>query len=673
MHESHRFRSSMKKPAVFFLIAAALLGAHGTARFAGTAAADATTAAAVASPAVVVAQPTAAATQPAPQPGQPAPRPGLPAANAGPAAAMATDAAALQLQADLEEIIRRPRWTGDLWSVMVVSLDRGDTLYAHNAHQRLAPASNMKLFTTAAALYYLGPDYRYNTFLMATGPIADGVLEGDLVVYGTGDPTFSARFGSPLAVWQAFADTLQALGVREIRGDIVGDGSYFAGSGAAEGWQQSYMNAAYAANAGALSYTENVATLQVSPAEQAGWRPEIRLVPGGEGIAIVNQATTTAGGRTTIHAARMAYDGPIVVRGQIARGSAPLVRAVPVSDPARYAAAVFREMVQRRDIVVHGGVRSAQNESESPVTGRSVFAPALDSQAPVRVLAVHTSQPIMQILDIINRRSHNMMAEQVLRTVGRVAAGDGSVAGGRRALEHMMSEAGHAAPGEIELFDGSGLSILNRSSAHGLVSLLAVMAESPMWDAYWETLPEAGSPSGLRRMHQTAAQGNLRAKTGTIDRVSALSGYVTAANGERLAFAIISNHVPSTAMAKRIEDNIGARLADFSRPHTAATAPPAGEQPPTAAPQQPAQTPAPADQQPGRQPPAQQPPAQQPPAQQPPTQQPPTAAARTYTIRSGDTLDAIARRHNTTVAALQRANPGLNPRRLIPGRSINLP
>jgi serine-type D-Ala-D-Ala carboxypeptidase/endopeptidase (penicillin-binding protein 4) len=633
----------MKKLSIIALAAAALLGTHATVRQVGG-----TTAEEASAPVVAAATQPAqlAAVQPAPEAA------GAPARAAG---AMAADGWSRQLQTDLNEAIRRARWPDALWSVMVVSLDRGDTLYAYNAHQQLAPASNMKLFTTAAGLYYLGPDYRYNTFLMAMGPITDGVLDGDLVVYGTGDPTFSARFGSPLAVWQAFADTLQALGIREIRGDIVGDGSYFSGSGAAQGWQTSYMNAAYAANAGALSYTENVATLQVRPGEQAGWRPEIRLVPGGEGIAIVNQATTTAGGRTTIHAARMAYDGPIVVRGQIARGSAPVMRTVPVSDPARYAAAVFREIIQRRDIVVTGGVRSAQTEEESPVTGRSVFAPALDSQAPVRVLAVHTSPPIIQILDIINRRSHNMMAEQVLRTVGRVAVGEGTVEGGRRALEHMMREAGHSAPGEIAVYDGSGLSVLNRTSAHGLVSLLAVMAESPMWEAYWETLPEAGSPQGLRRMHQTAAQGNLRAKTGTINRVSSLAGMVTAANGERLAFAIISNNVPSTAVAKGIENVIGARLAEFDRPAGArAEAEPAPVETP-------ATSPAPAT-------PTQ--PAQQQRTQQQQAQQP---AGRTYTVRAGDTLDRIARAHGTTVAALQRANPGVDPRRIRPGQRLNLP
>jgi serine-type D-Ala-D-Ala carboxypeptidase/endopeptidase (penicillin-binding protein 4) len=580
---------------------------------------------------------------------------------APPANVPAGDGAA-GLRAQLEEMIRRPGWRDDRWSVMVVSLDRGDTLFARNAHEPLAPASNMKLFTTAAALYYLGPDFRWNTFLMATGPVQDGVLHGDLVVYGTGDPTFSGRFGGAMAVWHAFADTLEALGVREIRGDLVGDASYFRGSGAGEGWQTTYMNAAYAASSGALSYAENVATLQIRPAEQVGWRPEVRLVPGGEGIAVVNQARTVAGGTTRIHAARVAYDGPVVISGQIARGSAPVTRAVPVSDPSRLAVAIFRDVLQRRNIVTSGGLRAALTEAESPVTGRSVFAPALDSREPVRVLAVHTSPPIIEVLDIINRRSHNMMAEQVLRTVGRVALGDGSVEGGRRALDHMMRTEGHPSPGEIQIYDGSGLSVLNRSSAHGLVSLLAIMAESPMWQHYWETLPEAGAPGGLRRMQQTAAERNLRAKTGTINRVSSLAGYVRAANGERLAFAIISNNVPSTWMAKRVEDAIGGRLADFQRPTGTVAVDPAAPQPAA-----PAQQPAAPAQQPAAR--AQQP-AQQQRAQQPARQQ---AAPRTYTIRSGDTLDRIARQHGTTVAALQRANPGLNPRRLIPGRTIQLP
>jgi serine-type D-Ala-D-Ala carboxypeptidase/endopeptidase (penicillin-binding protein 4) len=593
-------------------------------------------------------------------------------------AGRAADAPTASLQTDLAEIIRRPGWNGDRWSVMVVSLDRGDTLFMHGAGDALAPASNMKLYTTAAALYYLGPDFRFNTFLMATGPVRDGVVEGDLVIYGTGDPTFSDRFGNRLGVWQAFADTLAALGVREVRGDVIGDGSYFEGPGAADGWQQSYMNAAYAASAGALSFAENVAMLQIRPGAEPGWRPEVRLVPGGEGIAIVNQATTVASGATRIHAARVAYDGPIVITGQIARSASPVLRSVPVSDPARYAAAIFREVLNRSDIIVTGTVKSAVTAEESPVTGRSVFAPTLDSQAPLHVLAVHTSPPLLRVLDIINKRSHNLMAEQVLRTVGRVAVGEGSVAGGARAIGHMLEQGGYTTRG-VAVHDGSGLSVLNRATAGALTDLLALMAESPMYPQYLETLPQAGASDGLRRMYQTPAERNLRAKTGTIDRVSALSGYVNAANGERLAFAIISNNVPSTWMAKRVEDAIGARLAAFDRPSSGAPqagtprGAAAGPAPATADPARRDTAPAAAATAPAA-------PATAPPAARPGTSptaaapaSPPEAAARTHTIRSGDTLGAIARRYGTTVRAIEQANPGLNARRLRPGATIRIP
>lgn len=491
----------------------------------------------------------------------------VPAAADSPAVASAdaSAAAVATLRADLDRYIQQVGWRNDQWGVMVVSLTRGDTLYAREADTPLAPASNMKLFTTAAALYYLGPRFRYNTFLLADGPITNGVLEGDLVLYGTGDPTFSDRFGSRTSVFHAFADTLLAHGIHAIRGSVVGDASYFTGSGTGHGWQTNYIDAAYAAPASALSFAENIATIRVEPASQAGWRPTVRLIPGGEGIAIVNQASTVASGRTSIRAARSDYGGPLVVSGRISRSSRGITRAVPVSDPARYAAAVLREILTERGIAVNDEVRAVHEAGASPVTGRSVFAPALDRRQPLRVLAVHESPPLLAILDVINRRSQNLYAEQALRTLGRVTTGVGSADGGARAIRHFVHEAGLDTT-TLVIHDGSGLSPLNRVSARGVVQLLDYMAGSTMADAYFGTLPEAGAQNGIRRMQRTPAEGNLRAKTGTLARVSALSGYVVAANGERLAFSILANNVPSTWQAKRVEDAIGARLARFERP-----------------------------------------------------------------------------------------------------------
>lgn len=566
-----------------------------------------------------------------------------------------------RLAFDLAGMIRVPGWSNDAWGVLVVSLDHGDTLFAHRADQPLIPASNLKLYTSAGALYYLGPDYRYGTYLATTARLESGVLQGDVHVYGTGDPTLSDRFlETDLDVWEAFADTLGALGVREIRGDVVGDGSYFEGPSTGVGWQTSYINAWYAAPAGALSFNDNLVTLRVRPATQAGWRPEIQLVPGGAGVAIVNLATTVDGAGGRIEVTRAAYDGPIVVRGEIGRGAGDVWHGVPVPDPARYTAAVFREVLEAKGIRVTGGVRAVHDPAHSLFSQRRVYAPGFDDGESPRVLAMHRSPPLLEILKVVNKRSHNLYAEQVLRTVGRSALGAGSIQGGARAIELMIERETGVASSMLTMNDGSGLSVLDRASPQSLVGVLSLMSRSPMFETYLSTLTTAGE-RGLRRMGGTAAQANLQAKTGTINNVSALSGYVTAANGERLAFSIIANGVPSTWRAKRVEDQIGARLAAFSRPRPAApssASPPApvlGDSPTvrldtgaaaaatTAAPPE-------AD-----------------------AEQSVPETPRVHVIRSGDTLDGIARSYGTTVAALREANPGLNPRRLIPGREVRLP
>lgn len=537
-----------------------------------------------------------------------------------------------RLQNDLERLIQSPGWRGDKWGVMVVSLDKGDTLFSHSPDESMVPASNLKLFSTAAALYYLGPHFRYNTFLLSEGKIESGVLNGDLVIYGTGDPTFSARFGHRDGVWHAFADTLAALGVKEIRGHIIGDASYFKGPGTGSGWQEDYINASYAAPASALTYAENIATLQIKPGIAPGMKPEVSLGDGATGFDVMNEATTVARGRSWISATRTSYDGPILVRGQISRGTISISRTVPVADPAQYAAAVFRQILIDSGISVTGAPKSVNNESQSPVTGRVVFAPALDSKPPVRVLAMHQSPPLIEIVDVINKKSHNLMAEQAIRTVGRIAEGEGSVAAGAKAVAQLFERESGASPEILVMDDGSGLSILDRTSARTMIHLLSFMSRTPVFDAYYSTLPEAGVSGGLRRMYGTKAQANLKAKTGTINNVSALSGYVRAADGEHLAFSIISNNVPSTWRAKRIEDAIGARLASYARNNDVAVM-----------------------------------------ADPNIADKPAKSKGRSYTVKRGDTLGGIARKHHTSVAKLQKANPGLSAKRLRPGKKIRLP
>ena len=384
-------------------------------------------------------------------------------------AAPARTAAVNALSADLERLIAGSGMSNSRWSVLVVSLDKGDTLFSHQPDMHLAPASGLKLFTTAAALYFLGPEFRYSTFLLADGKIENGVLAGDLVVYGTGDPSFTARFGRRDGIWHAFADTLAALGVKEVRGNVIGDASYFAGPGTGAGWKEGYIGASYAAPASALSYGENIATLEIKP-RAVGEPPSVGLLGGADEITVVNHARTVSRGRSFINVSRSSYDAPLEVRGQISRGTTSLQRTVPVADPAQYAVSVFKQILLDKGISVTGPARSVTSAEESPVTGRMVFAPALDAKQPVRVVAIYQSPPLIDILEIVNKKSHNLMAEQTLRTVGRVALGEGSVDAGEKAVVQLLANETGAAPAGFDMDDGSGLSVLDRASARNFIT-----------------------------------------------------------------------------------------------------------------------------------------------------------------------------------------------------------
>ena len=568
------------------------------------------------------------------------------------------------LRRDLLAEIREPGWSSAEYGVLVVSLDRGDTLFSVNPDASLAPASNMKLFSTAAALYYLGPDFRFSTYLLGDGEIRDGVLHGDLLLFGTGDPAISGRMlrGSS-AVLDQLVDSLYARGVRRIEGDVIGDGSYFDDVRLGPEWNPNDLNAWYGAPISALSFAENVVKLQVLPGGSAGEPARVQTEPATYGLAVTNAVRTVSSGRTSVRFEREA-DG-LVLRGQIARRHPGVVRNIPVVDPANFAAAALYATLRERGIEI-GGEVGVMRDAERSRVGFAALTPRDHQGPPPQVLAVHLSPPLSDIIRVTNVRSHNLFAEALLKSVGRIALGDGSFAGGARAVRYMLECEALTDSTTLNIVDGSGLSRLNRVTPRTTIQLLDYMRKDPAWETFHESLPEAGRPrgEGLRRMGGTPASHNLRAKTGTIKRVSSLSGYVTAANGEQLAFSIIANNVPSTWRAKQTEDAIGARLAAFRRP------PPP---PPTLEPLVPAAAPEPTPLPPtGDSVTA----ASPTPETTPSPSTPPAAgpeAPRAHTVAQGETLDGIARRYGIAVDALRAANPGVTPKRLQVGQELSIP
>ena len=468
------------------------------------------------------------------------------------------------LQAAFLEVVGPSMARGAAWSALAVSLDTGDTLFAHAPDQPLAPASNVKLLTTAAALHELGPDFRFGTYVLATAPPTQGTVPGDLILFGTGDPSLSDRFSRGRAEpLEALADDLVALGITRVDGRIVADGSFLNGPGRSPEWPVDDLDDWYSAPVSGLSFNENLVTLRTTPAPSPGRSPVVSVVPEVGQEDVVNEATTRPGrGRPDLVITRTEFDGPIRVIGSVSAAQRPIWKRMTVTDPTRFAGEAFRGLLRARGIVVDGGLELVADPDASPL--RNAGFTAGDSSSYLHTLASHYGPPLRDYLEVVNRTSHNFFAESVFKTLGRISMGAGSYDGGRLAVDRFLTETAGVPPGQVLLRDGSGLSPRNEASASAFVELLSWMTRSEHSDAFESTLPVAGQRRGLGRMYRTAAAGNLMAKTGTIERVSALSGYVTSRNGEKIAFSIISNGIRSSSQAKRLEDRLGVRLADWS-------------------------------------------------------------------------------------------------------------
>jgi D-alanyl-D-alanine carboxypeptidase/D-alanyl-D-alanine-endopeptidase (penicillin-binding protein 4) len=303
-----------------------------------------------------------------------------------------------------------------------------------------------------------------------------------------------------------------------------------------------------------------------------------------------------------------------------------------VSVPAHFATSVFRATLEERGIVVQGGMRVVHDSSQS-VLGH-ISAPVLGRRG-ARVLARHVSEPLSTYLAVVNKESNNLFAELVFRTLGRTSEGVGSPEAGARAVRSELLAMGVAMNGVVQL-DGSGLSPGNRTSAATFVSILERMSSSPSWGVYYASLPEAGRRGELGRMYSTPAARNLRAKTGTIEGVSALSGVVRTADGERIAFSLLANDARSTSRAKYVENQVGVLLASFRRPADAPLTVRFAEA-------------------------------------EPPTSIELTEGANRHQVATGENLSVIAGRYGVTIDELVRANPRVEPNRILAGDWIDIP
>ena len=453
---------------------------------------------------------------------------------------------AAALSTDLAGMISTRVRSGQ-FGAMVVSLTRGDTLFAQNAGTMMQPASTMKLFSTAVALDRYGPEHSFSTDVLRDGALeADGAVNGNIFLRSDGDPSMSARFyRDPNLPMATLARAVAAAGVKHVKGDLVFDATAFDDRKIPEGWKSTYLGAAYAARVSALSLNENIVWIVVQPAGRAAavtLEPMTTTIP-------VRSKVRLVGGRGGRIVARRAADGGIDVSGSIGSSSGPLRYSLVVDDPALFTAGALRAALQTVGVTVDGAVKPGK------------------TPAGAEKVASLPSPPLSRIVSEMNRESINIVAELLYRDAARATApnGIGSAETSLANLRDFFQKKVGANPEEVRAYDGSGLSTLDYMTPRAMIQLLGYAHKGPWSSAFHGSLPVAGESELLRlRMRSTPAQGNLHAKTGTTNTVVGLAGYVTARNGEILAFSFLYNG-NDRWNAKATIDAMGATLANFVR------------------------------------------------------------------------------------------------------------
>jgi D-alanyl-D-alanine carboxypeptidase/D-alanyl-D-alanine-endopeptidase (penicillin-binding protein 4) len=438
----------------------------------------------------------------------------------------------------LDDSILTPAFMG----IQIVTADSGEVLYERNERKLFHPASNMKLLTTAASLRFLGSWYKFATTVGTDGTIRDSILDGNLIVRGCGDPLISS------ATLDSFATILASKGIRSISGDLVGDISAFDSLAWGEGWMWDDEPSTDAAFISPLTVNANSMDVHVAPGRKTGDRPRVSSDPAIDVFQIVNNAVTT--NDTTLPELvvdRRKGENVVTLTGRMSPYDGERSFSFSVCRPEFYFLRLLRESLQRHNIGVEGSL-------------------CIDSVRSTTLL-FDFENPIDSILHQINKPSDNLAAENLLKTLGAKMKGEpGSSAKGLASVREYLGLAG-ADTSLMILSDGSGLSFYDAISPRSIIALLLEQRRrGDTFPSFYESLPVAGVDGTLQnRMKGTAAQSNVHAKTGSLTGVSALSGYVTCADGTMLAVSILCNHFPFDIGTLRSKQNAIMELLAGSR------------------------------------------------------------------------------------------------------------
>ena len=449
--------------------------------------------------------------------------------------------------------------------VFVMAQD-GRVLYSRNAEQLFTPASNMKVYTTAVALDLLGPEYRWRTSVYANKqPDGNGTVEGDLILYGRGSPDLIAKPKGDAPSLAKLVDELYQAGVREVRGNIVGDNSYFRGELFGTGWQWNDIQWYFGAEPSALSIDENSVEVTIGPSNKQGSSANVVINPNSSPLRLTNETKTSEHGDTTsIGIMRELSGNDLRVWGDFPVNGRAFSAFLSVHDPSMWAAAQFKQALVTRGIKVTGEARTRDF--------RIAETEKFDPQKSVE-LAREDSAPLSAIVHHTNKESDNLYAELILRTVGKERGASAPDPDPRKNRERGDDEAGTAVVRAwleskgintkgLAIRDGSGLSRLDLITPETTTRLLMAMSNSNAAAAFRDSLPVAGR-DGTLSARLKKLTGRISAKTGTLTYTHSLSGYATTPANQTLVFSIMCNDATNGRGAVQIIDDVAALIADF--------------------------------------------------------------------------------------------------------------
>jgi serine-type D-Ala-D-Ala carboxypeptidase/endopeptidase (penicillin-binding protein 4) len=457
----------------------------------------------------------------------------------------------------IDSLADQPKFRSAHWGILVVDPATHDTLYSRNAGKLFMPASNQKLVTGSVALHQLGPDYRFRTTFAATGAVAQGTLQGDLVVDGRGDPSISDHMvKDAMLPMRAIADSLRARGITRIAGRLRPGGDAFPDATLGFGWSWDDLDFDYSAGVDELYFNEGFSDVHLRAGASPGEPVTATVGPSRSYPAVRVTAVTGPARQQGVRAVRptvlqdSAQAGVVVVGGAVPAGETTTVSITHRDPTAAYLAAL-------REALGDAGI-ALGDTTVAPIAGAARAVPRADT------LFTMLSPPLREVIAALEKPSQNQIAEIFLKTIGLERTGVGSADSGARVVRDQLVAWG-ARPDGFIVRDGSGLSRHNVIAPETIIRVLDAIRSDTAFAVFYAALPIAGVDGTIaNRMRGTRAAGNVHAKTGSIDLARSLSGYVTTAGGRLLLFSVLCNNYTTTsAEVTGTADRILARIAEL--------------------------------------------------------------------------------------------------------------